>query len=148
MSSAAARPVVVGPVQIGPLRSLLERFRRSAGMPAAVGADLGSELAPVFAALDDIEREVARLRARSEAAAAARLQEADEAAERILAEARQLAAKEREVELETVLQRTDAEAEAIVAQAAAAAEVTRKRGDERLPALVTEVLARVLQAER
>jgi hypothetical protein len=146
--SSAARPVVVGPVRIGPLRSLLERFRRSAGMPAAVGGELRSELAPVFAALDEIEREVARVRARSEAAATARLKEADEAAERILAEARQLAAKEREVELETVLQRTDAEAEAIVAQAAAAAEVTRKRGDERLPVLVTEVLARVLQAER
>jgi hypothetical protein len=143
---AIARPVVAGPVRIGPLRSLLERFRRSAGVPAAVGVELSAELAPVFAALDEIERDGAELRERAEAAAAARLQETEEEAGRILAEARRLAALRRDEELRAVLQQADADAEAIARRAQAKAEVVRRRGDERLPGLVAEVVARVGKA--
>jgi len=58
--------------------SFLERFRRSAGVPASVGGDISAELASVFLALDEIEREVGALREHSEAAAAERLYEAEE----------------------------------------------------------------------
>jgi hypothetical protein len=143
---AVARPLVAGPVRIGPLRSLLERFRRSAGVPAAVGGELAAELAPVFAALDEIELEAARVRTRAEAAAAARLQEADEEAAGILAEARRVAALEREGELRSLLGTVDAETEAIVRTAEAEADTVRRAGAERLPGLVTEVLARVREA--
>jgi hypothetical protein len=146
MAAARAGSVVVGPVQIGSFRSLLERFRRSAGVPAVVGAELSAELAPVFAALDGIELEVARLRERAQASAVARLQEADEEVAHILAEARVLAARERNGELRSALRRADAEAEVIGRQADLDTEATRRRGDERLPGLVAGVIARVREA--
>ena len=145
---AVARPVAVGPVGIGPLRSLLERFRRSAGVPAAVVGELSAELAPVFAVLDEVEREAAELRELAEEAAAGRLQEADELAERILAEGRRLAALRRDEELRSVLREADADAEAIVRRAQAKAEALRRRGDERLPGLVAEVVARVQESAK
>jgi hypothetical protein len=146
MATAGAGSVVVGPVQIGPFRSLLERFRRSAGVPASVGVELAAELAPVFAALDAIEIEVARLRGRAEASAVARLQQVDEEVAHILAEARTLAARERDGELRSALRRADAEVEVIARQAVLDAEATRRRCDERLPGLVAEVIARVREA--
>ena len=125
---------------------MLERFRRSAGVPAAAGDELAAELLPVFAALDEIEHEVARLRDRSEASAAVRLHDAEEESERILAEAHRSAAQQRHAELRSALRRADAEAEAIEAQAKADAQATRRLGNDRLPGLVADVLERVLEA--
>ncbi len=139
--------MIASPVQIGPLRSLLERFRRSAGVPAAVGEELSVELVPVFAALDEISVEVSELRARSEASAAARLQEAEKQAGIIIAEARRLAAAERDDELRSTLRRADSDVARMGDQARVEAEAARRMGDERLPKLVAEVLARVFEAE-
>jgi hypothetical protein len=126
---------------------MLERFRRSAGVPAGVGDELAAELSPVFAALDEIEREVSRLRDRSEASAAVRLQEAENEVERILAEGHRSGAQQRHAELRSAVRRADAEAEEIAGQAEVEAQATRRLGRERLPRLVDEVLARVLEAE-
>lgn len=131
---------------IGPIAGFLERFRRSAGVPAAVGGDAMAELAPVFVALDEIDREVAALRERSNAAAARRLREADEEAQRVVAAGRERAEAERDVALAAGLQAADAEADALLRHAQADAAAIRTSGEERLPALVAEVLTRVLEA--
>jgi hypothetical protein len=143
MAAAGARSLVVGPVLIGPLRSLLERFRRNAGVPASVGGELSAELAPVFALLDEIEREVALLRARSEAGALARLHETDEEAAGILSEARRLSAEERVAELRFVLHGARTECDMIRREAEARAEAVRRAGAERLPELIAAVVGRV-----
>lgn len=133
-----------GPV--GPIAGFLERFRRSAGVPAAVGGEAATELAPVFAVLDEIEQEVAALRERSEAAAARRLHDADEEAQQIVTEGREHAAAERDEALRAGLQAADVEADAILRRAGVDAAAIRKTGEERVPALVAEVLVRVLGA--
>jgi hypothetical protein len=142
MAVAGASPFV--PTR--PLRTLLERFRRSAGVPAGVGEELSAELAPVFAVLDQIESEVELMRARSEASASARLQETDEEVETVLAEGQRVAAEARNAELRSALRRTESEADVIARQAEAEAEDTRRLGDERAPALVEAVLDRVREA--
>lgn len=146
MAGAASHPVVVSPVGMGPLRSLLERFRRSAGVPASVGVDLSAELAPVFAALDEIERELERVREKSRAETVRRLQEADEEARRMLDETRKRAVLERDETFRLVLKEADAQLEGVARQAAGEAESIRATGGERMSALVAEVLARVLEA--
>jgi vacuolar-type H+-ATPase subunit H len=146
MAGAASRPVVLGPVGIGPLRSLLERFRRSAGVPASVGVHLTAELAPVFAILDDLERDAERLREQSRADADRRLQEAEVEARTVLDEGRQRALLERDETFSLTLHEADAELAAVTGQAAAEAESIRVRGSERTAALVGEVIARVLEA--
>ena len=133
-----------GPV--GPIAGFLERFRRSAGVPAAVGGEAATELAPVFAALDEIEQEVTALREHSDAAAARRLHDADEKAQRIVAEGHERATAERDEALKAGLQAAEVEADAILRRAERDATAIRKNGEERLPALVTEVLTRVLEA--
>lgn len=134
-----------GPV--GPLAGFLERFRRGAGVPSAVGGDVSVELAPVFDVLDRIDREVTTLRERSKAAAARQLLEADEEAQRIVAAAREQAEMERDDALAAGLRAADADADAILRRAQADSEALRRRGEERLPALIADVLTRVLEAD-
>jgi vacuolar-type H+-ATPase subunit H len=134
----------VGPV--GPIGSFLERFRRSAGVPAAAGGDVSVELAPVFLALDQIEHEAAALRVRSEAAAAERLHKAQEEADRIVAEGCERADSERDDALKTGLRAADAEAVSILRRAEADAAEIRRSGQRRLGRFVDEVLARVFEA--
>ena len=123
-----------------PVGSWLERFRRAAAVPAAVGDDLEAELMPVFAALAELEREAEGLRAaavhdgeRRRAAAAAE-------AERILVEARRNAAAERARAEEERRCAATSEAAAIEAAGRAEAERVAARGRERLPALVADVV--------
>jgi vacuolar-type H+-ATPase subunit H len=140
-SRAVTRP---GP--IGPIGGFLERFRRSGGVPVAVGGEVTTELAVVLAALDGLEREAEELRARSEADSARRIQEAEQETERILVEARERAESERDDALTAGLRAADATVAGVVAQAEADAERIREAGAQRLPDLVAEVLARVLEA--
>jgi hypothetical protein len=58
------------------LSVLLDRFRRTAGVPAAVGDALEAELEPVFASLEEIEVEASRVREEATADATQRLDEA------------------------------------------------------------------------
>jgi vacuolar-type H+-ATPase subunit H len=134
------------PGGVGPVSSLLERFRRSAGVPAVVGEEVSAELAPVFAVLDEIEQEAGVLRDRSEADASLRLGRATAEAESILAAGRERAALERDDAFRSVLREADGESDAIISQADAEAEAIRRKGEARLPKLVSEILARVIGA--
>lgn len=131
---------------LGPLSGFLERFRRSAGVPAIVGGDAASELAAVFAALDQLELEAEELRAHSSAAAARHEHELEEKVERIVLEARGRAGSERDEILRSRLGEADREATEMVAHAEAAAKRIRQTGEERLPDFVAEVLALVREA--
>jgi vacuolar-type H+-ATPase subunit H len=129
----------------GSVGSVLERFHGSAGVPAAVGEETAVELVPVFAALDAFEKEAAEARRQTDAMAARRMHEAEEGAKEIVAAAKSLSDSERGDALKAGLRAADVEAAQIVAQAEAEARRIEKRGRERVPALVDEVLARVLE---
>lgn len=131
---------------IGPIGGFLERFRRTGGVPAAVGDEALTELAPVFAALDAIEREVAELRERSREAGARHAREAEEEVEMVLAEARSRAESEREDAYLAGLRAADADAARIVEAARREADAIVRDGRERLPRLLDLVLERVLEA--
>ena len=115
-------------------------------MPAAVGEETVLELVPVFAALDAFELEAAEVRDHAEAMAAHRLYEAEEGAKEVLAAAMSVADSERGDALKAGLRAADVEASQIVARAEADARRIDERGRKRLPGLVDEVMARVLEA--
>lgn len=140
-----SRPLAASHGPVGPIGSFLERFRRTAGVPASVGGDTSVELASVFLALDQIEREVAALRKRSEAETAERLHEAQEEAERIVAEGHARADAERDDALKAGLRAADAETVATLRRAKADAAGIRRAGERRLARFVDEVLARVFE---
>jgi hypothetical protein len=123
----------------------LERFRRPAGVPAAAGEGVGPELTPVFAALDEIERAAEAVRQRTARDVAERLEAAHVEAEHVRrtwerrAEAeRERAEAERRAELR-------AEAQAIEAAAQLEAERVHAIGLQRLPSLVTAVVAAITE---
>ncbi len=130
---------------IGSFGGFLERFRRTGGVPAAVGDEARTELEPLFTALDEIEREVAELRNRSREAAARHTRAAEEEAEMVLAEARSRAEAEREDAYLAGLRAADAEASRIVHAARLSADSIEREGRERLPRLVRAALARVFE---
>lgn len=134
---------VAGQGPIGPIGGFLERFRRTPGMPARVGDEAAVELAPVFAVLDAFEREAQELRDRSGRMAAQRLHEAREEAAALAAEAQDRADFERGDALKAGLRAADVETAEILAQGEADARAISARGQERLPELVAEVVARV-----
>ncbi|MCZ7590247.1 MAG: hypothetical protein M5U27_15595 [Gaiella sp.] len=144
--SHAPGSTVAGPGPIGPIGGFLERFRRTTGMPARVGDEAAVELAPVFAVLDAFEREAQELRDRSSRMAAQRLHEAKEEAAALAAEARARADQERGDALKAGLRAADVEIAELLAASEAEARAIRRRGEERLPQLVAEVVARVGEA--
>ena len=124
----------------------LERFRGTRGVPAAVGEEAASELVPVFAALDAFELEAAAAREHTERVAAHRRFKAEEGAKEILAVAKSLADSERGDALKAGLRAADVQASQLVAEAEADARRIGETGRARLPGLVDEVVARVLEA--
>jgi vacuolar-type H+-ATPase subunit H len=124
----------------------LERFHGTGGVPAAVGEETAIELVPVFAALDAFELEAAAAREHAERVAAHRRFEAEEGAKEILADAKSLADSERGDALKAGLRAADVEASRVVAEAEADARLIDETGRARLPGLVDEVVARVLEA--
>lgn len=125
--------------------SLLERFRRTAGVPEAVGEDPANELIPVFAALDEIEREADRLRQRARERAERTLSLADAEAEQIRARWRRRADAER-IRSETERRRAALEEAHSTEEAAqAAAARLRERGLARVPTAVERVMADILE---
>ena len=125
-----------------PLRSFLDRFRRTAGVPASVSGDAVAlaELGSLLAALDEIDGEAGRRREGAMRAAQSRLREIESEIEQILVGARQQAEAERAEVMEASRRAAEAEARAAVEAAAAEAERIRERGRARIPALVDEVL--------
>jgi len=144
--SQARGSTVAGQGPIGPIGGFLERFRRTTGMPARVGDEAAVELAPVFAVLDEFEREAQELRDRSSRMAAQRLHEAKEEAAALAAEARARADQERGDALKAGLRAADVELAELLAASETEAHEIRARGEERLPRLVAEVVARVREA--
>lgn len=144
--SQASGSTVAGQGPIGPIGGFLERFRRTTGMPARVGDEAEVELAPVFAILDAFEREAQELRDRSSRMAAQRLHEAEEEAAALAAEAHDRADQERGDALKAGLRAADVEIAEILARGEREARAVRRRGEERLPQLVAEVVARVREA--
>lgn len=126
--------------------NLLERFRRTAGVPAAASDEPASELVPLFAVLDEIEAEAEQLRAAARERAARVLAAADAEVEQIHARARRQAEVER---VRTERERRSAganDARAALAAAEEEARRLRERGLARVPAVVDRVLAELLGA--
>ncbi len=130
----------------GPLDNFLERFRRAGGVPAAVGGGVEAELAPVFTELDAIEREVAELGARMEAEHRARMSQLERELAQIAEDADTRAKQVREAAYRTARDAVAADVARIAADGERAAAATRARGAQRLPTLVSDVVARVAEA--
>ena len=131
-----------------PVGSWLERFRRPAGIPAAVTEELDAELLPVFAALDRIEEEAVAIRKAAEEEASRRLDAAEAEAERRLASWRRRADAER---TRAELQQRDAitaRARALESRGSEEAAEILTRGRERIPALVAVVIACITEGTR
>ncbi|MGZ4334753.1 MAG: hypothetical protein ACXVRJ_10850 [Gaiellaceae bacterium] len=125
------------------LSVLLERFRRTAGVPAVPVEPFEAELASVFAALEELEADATRVRDRGRAEAAERLSAAGAERERITSAWRPSAEAERVRVAAARRAAANEEAHEIVAQAEIEASRVRERGGERIPALVDSVLARI-----
>lgn len=147
-SSVVERSGISQPGLSGPLSGLLERFRRTGGVPAAVGGDLASELAPVFAALDEIESEAAAVRRDAGAQRADREARLEREIGKILADALTEAERTRDEAFDAAHRAAEAEAAAIIAEGDREAAAIREDGAARLPSLVDEVVARVAGSRR
>ena len=132
------------------LRDYLTRFRRlaappggaaPAGVPVDRVVELSAELAAVFAAIDEIQASVERLEHEAEEQADRSLRDARTAADRIAADARERAGVARAEAAATRRQAREDEIRSILAHGEAEAEQIRRRGDDRTPALVREVVA-------
>jgi vacuolar-type H+-ATPase subunit H len=142
---------------VTPLTQLLERLRRIQPPPGAAasvvavpspGDELTREVAGLFPELDEVELRWAALDAAARSAAAATEAAAALERRRILdaaeAEGQRLVA-----EILTARRAAfEQQATAMLADAAHEAERVRARGRQRTPALVTEVVKRVLAGER
>jgi hypothetical protein len=128
--------------------SILDRFRRSAGVPAAAADDVAGELAPVFAALEQLEAEAQAIRDAAVREADQLLEETEaRVAETVAAWHEQAQAERRRAESDC--ERAAARrAEAVEAEARAEAALLRERGRERIAGLVDEVLACVRMVAR
>jgi hypothetical protein len=123
-----------------PLSMLLDRFRRAA-VPAAVGVDIESELAPVFFALEEIQAEAEALRRLAQARAGEQLELARRESALLAAGWRDRAEAERERLRAEYHRRALAETQSILAGARLEAEQAAERGRERIPELLETVLA-------
>ncbi len=124
----------------GFLHAILDRFRRSAGVPATASDDLSAELAPLFHALDAVEAGAGEVRATALRRAGAIAEEAQAEIEQILSDAREQAEAERVAAIEAGRRAADAEAQAIEAGALREAEEIGRIGRARIAPLVAEVL--------
>jgi hypothetical protein len=128
-----------------PVSTWLERFRRPAAVPAAATDDLGSELMPIFAALQEIEDEARRVHEDAEREAARRVEAASVEAEEILAKSRRRAEAERATAEAARRAVIADETRAIELEAEVEARRIRDVGRQRIPSLVAAVVARITE---
>ena len=134
-----------------PGRNLLERFRpvgtpgaaTPAGVPADRTADAATEVAPVLAALRPTLDECATIRTAAEEMARQRVADAEEQAQRLLAQFQLEAPEERAVSAAAVRQSGQAAVEQLLGDATEEARRLRERAASRLPAVVDHVVALV-----
>lgn len=132
-------------------RDVLDRLRpvgspgaaAPAGVPVDRRAGLEAELAPVFAALADIEDECRRIRSAAATEAARRRQSGIERARDVLSQARIDARAERAGAAAELRRRAETAAAELQARADHEAEEVRQRADRQLPDTVAAVLSRV-----
>ncbi len=127
---------------------ILERFRRGAGVPSAAADDVAAELAPLFAALDEIEEEAERRREAARARGRAYLDDASEEAHGIVAAYRDRAEAVHRRAVERSRGAAEEQSRALVADAERHARDIQARGEERLPQLVAAVVACVREGAR
>ena len=132
----------------GVLREILDRFRRSAAVPAAVSTDTGTELAEVFQALDGLDREAAGIRERSQRRIAELDARAAEQVQRELAAGTDAAVRERARAREAGRRSAKAGADAMLDAVDAEVERVRSAGAARIPPLVAEIVDCVLGGAR
>lgn len=132
----------------GPLGGFLERFRGTGGVPAGVGGEVASELAALFGALDEIEREAQALRLHAAAEGQARAARLEREVAEVNAEGHRRADAARDEAFETARRAAEADAAAIVAAGEKAAAAILDTGTARLPALVEAVVARATGTAR
>jgi vacuolar-type H+-ATPase subunit H len=134
-----------------PGRNLLERFRpvgtpgaaAPAGVPADRTAEAATEVAPVLAALRPTLEECATIRTAAEEMARQRVADAEEQAQRLLAQFQLEVPEERAVSAAAVRQSGLAAVEQLLADATEDARRLRERAASRLPAVVDHVVALV-----
>ncbi len=131
-----------------PVRSFLDRFRRGAAVPAAAGDELAAELAPVFAELEQVEREAGAVRDLAAERAQQRLEAGAVRVARVSAGWRERAEAERARAIAECLGRVEEEARSIVAAGQAEAARVRTHGRARLAPLVSAVFSCVMESPR
>jgi hypothetical protein len=130
----------------------LRRFRLHVvpGAPAAVPApadragELEAEVAPIFAALEEAQRHAAAIVAEAERAAAAARTRAAADGQRLIAAARADSAAARADAAGTRLADADRARERLLADGRAEADRVARVAAERMPALIDDVVRRVL----
>jgi hypothetical protein len=128
--------------------SILDRFRRTAGVPAAAAEDIAGELAPVFAALERVEAEARALQEAAAEEARRVLAGAAARAVEIRADWRERAQAEYERAASESQGASAAEVEAVTVTAREEAQRVRRLGERRLAGLVEDVVACVRAAAR
>jgi cell division septum initiation protein DivIVA len=130
------------------------RFHVVPGAPAAVPApadragELEAEVAPIFAALEEAQRDARAIVADAERDAAAGRARAVEHGQRLIADARAGCAAARAAAAELLLADADRERDRLLADGRAEANRIARVAAERMPALIDDVVRRVLaQAE-
>lgn len=115
-----------------------------AGVPVDRRAELERELAPVFAALDDAQRDAGRIVADARDAAAAARARAEAGAAGIVAQARAGQSAEQQTAAATRMAATRTACAAIAAAADADAERIRRAAAAQTPALIDAIVAQLL----
>jgi hypothetical protein len=129
----------------GFLREFLDRFRRSAGVPAQVTDEVAAELAPLYSALDAIDREAAAIRADAEQRASADRESVTDEVDRRLAAGREHAERERIRVVADARRAAEKAADEIVSAGVAEADRIRAQGRARVPVLVVDVVRCVVE---
>jgi hypothetical protein len=121
--------------------TILERYRRPAAVPEVVADELAGELAPVFAALDELAGEAERIRADARRRAQSRLQAARDQAVAVLGDAAAQAETERAEAAAAGREASQVMMDELLAASEAEAARTRELAGDRIPGLVAAVLA-------
>lgn len=119
-----------------------------AGVPVDRRAELEAELAPVLARLDGAQSEAGAIVAAARVEAELRRARATATAVQLVANARAAAAMEQQRATEARLAGADAERQALLDAAQVEAERINRAAQDRVPSLVTELAARLLERSR
>jgi flagellar biosynthesis/type III secretory pathway protein FliH len=121
--------------------TILDRFRRTAGVPAVVAEDIAAELAPVFAVLEQLEAEAQEILERAAGEAGQTLADAESRCQQICADWHERAQTEYERAEAKRVRASRAEIQALATEAEKQVRLLRQRGERQMEELVEEVVA-------